>query len=135
MLVLVLATTGYVVTISLLRWQSLLNNTNLITSQITLAQTESYTQVDDQSHGVKISPEMVTRFTGDSYDLRQVAQDVSFSIPSTITIVGDTEILFPNGELSPTQSVQLTLQIGERSYDISVSAYGMVQVTTGNPEP
>ena len=133
-LVLMLAGTGYVATISLLRWQSLLNNTNLITSQIALAQVESYAQVDDASHGVHIADQVVTRFTGNSYLLRDTQKDVTFSIPSTIVVSGDTEILFASGGLVPTQSILLILQIDDRSYDITLSSYGMLQVTAGSSE-
>jgi len=133
-LVLALAGTGYVATISLLRWQSLLNNTNLITSQIALAQVESYTQVDDASHGVYIADQIVTRFTGDSYLLRDTQKDVTFSLPSTIIVSGDTEIVFENGGLIPTQSILLILRIDDRSYDITLSSYGMLQVTAGSSE-
>jgi len=133
-LVLALAGTGYVATISLLRWQSLLNNTNLISSQIVLAQVESYTQVDDASHGVHIADQTVTRFTGDSYLLRDIQKDVTSSLPSTIIASGDTEIVFENGGLVPTQSILLILQIDDRSYDITLSSYGMLQVTAGSSE-
>ncbi|MEK7620364.1 MAG: hypothetical protein AAB413_03960 [Patescibacteria group bacterium] len=134
-LILLLAATGAIATFALLGWQSLLNNTNLVTSQIALAQMESYTQVDDQSHGVNISSQTVTRFTGDSYALRQVEKDVSFQMPANITVTGDTQIVFPVGDLSPSQPVLVSLQLGDRVYDISISSYGVLQVTAGSPGP
>jgi len=133
-LMMLLATTGYVASLSIIRWQSLLNDTNLITSQIALAQMHAYSQRDGQSHGVKILSNEVVRFTGDSYALRDQELDVVLPRAGSISLTGDTEIVFTEGGLAPIQPFIIILEMGIRTHEISVSSYGILDTTTGISE-
>ncbi len=127
----VLALTGSLVTSAIVRSQSLLDATHLLASQLTLTQIDAYSQLDDQSHGVKIFSDSVVRFTGDSYEMRDVQKDSVISLAPSLTISGDLEIIFAKGELAPTQAASVTLLSGNAFYLITVSSYGTLQLTKG----
>jgi Tfp pilus assembly protein FimT len=128
-LMILLATTGYAVSLSIICWQSLLHETNLITSQIALAQMSAYSGEKDQSHGIKILEGELVRFIGDSYTLRNQEKDVVFSLSERITFSGDDEVVFLKGGLAPDQSSAMTLEMGIRTHQITVSSYGVLNVT------
>ena len=124
----VLAGMGYVVMIGVLRSQSLIGATNLITSQFIVAQADAHMQTGDTPHGVKLFSDHLVRFRGYSYDARDVEYDVDVDLLSSLEITGDDELLFQEGSLAPYAPITTELQIGERTSTITVSAYGWLEI-------
>lgn len=134
-LVIMLALMGSVVTLFMLRAQALSSNADLMVSQIAVAQMNAYSQKDDASHGIKIDGNTLTRFTGDSYLTRTATEDVSLEIPVSITLSGDDEVVFSKGGVRPGSASTIQLTSTDEYYVITVSAYGVMEVTKGTTEP
>lgn len=132
-LTMLLAGIGYAVSISFLRSQALVNTTQVIASQIILTQTESYMQNMDELHGVKIFSDRIVHFIGNDYASRDTIHDNVIPNFSPVILTGDSEIVFSPATLAPVSSFDLTLELDDNQYQITVSSYGILEITKGNP--
>ena len=66
------------------------------------------------------------RFVGPSYAERIVSSDKAVPFPSSVTVSGDDEIVFPSGSMAPDAVSTVTLSREDRSVDLNVNAYGVV---------
>lgn len=132
--ILILASAGYVVTISMLQMQTVTDAVQLIGSEITLAQMESYSQQNDQPHGVLFSSDgEVIRFTGSSFISRYEQYDSITTLPASVVISGDLEIVFLAGSVKPSSTFNMQITSDYKSYIITVSQYGVLKIEKWNP--
>lgn len=131
-IMMILASIGYVASISLLRSQALSDNTSLVVSQIMVVQNKAYTQEDDLDHGLKLFEDSVVLFVGSSYLLRDQSKDVMVPLPAVVGLSGDDEIVFKAGTLNPTAPILIQLTHNNKTFDLSVSAYGVLAVEKGS---
>ena len=124
-----LASLGYVFSFQYVRLQHLREAAQIVSAELEQARAESYGQKDTAGHGVKVFADHVVRYTGASYAARTTAKDASTTFPISGTLSGDDEIEFPEGGYAPDAASTVTLTIDTRAIDISVSAYGLVEVT------
>lgn len=132
-LVMILSISGYFITFPMLKSQIVKNNAELIISQLSLAQTEAYSQLDNQSHGIKLTSGTITRFSGDSFAERDIAKDIITIISDSIVYSGDTECIFTKGSIIPNNQVYISLTSGITTYDLSVTSYGSIQIAKRLP--
>ena len=91
-----------------------------VVSYLRLAQSWSLSNRDNNNHGIKISEEEYTLFTGASYALRDTSLDETYDIPEEITLSGATEIVFDRKSGRTTQStINIISDIASRSIDIN----------------
>lgn len=81
----------------------------------------------DAQFGVKILPDSYVMFEGDSYAARTAGEDLSFPLPSSITITGPDEIVFSEGTGVPSESGAIGLTMGAREVFVYVGEKGTVQ--------
>lgn len=99
------------------------------------AQIDAYFQLDDAAQGVKLFTDRVVRFEGSTYATRTTSKDVTTYFPSSVTISSTTEITFPNGSIKPTTSTTLTVSNAQTAYDLLVSTYGILSLTSRSVAP
>ena len=124
-----LAGLGATVSFTYLRGQRLETSAELILSETMRAQTDAYTQADDQAHGVKVLSDRVVRFEGVSYAARITAKDEIDMFPGSLTVSGLSEWAFAAASFYPGTAGTMTLTDGDQSYDLTISSYGVVEVT------
>jgi prepilin-type N-terminal cleavage/methylation domain-containing protein len=129
-LIAILASLGWILSITYFRDQSLRAVGDSIVNELTFSQTEAIAQTDDVAHGVAVFADKVTRFEGSSYASRDPSQDHDTEFAGSITVSGVSEFVFPAGSGAPTAGGTLTIeQNNNLAIDIAVSPYGVVEVT------
>jgi prepilin-type N-terminal cleavage/methylation domain-containing protein len=122
----ILAGLGATWSFNYLRSERVETATRFIVADITRAQTDAYTQTNDTSHGVFIEDDQTTRFEGTSYAARNALADVTTPYPSSVTVSGLTEIVFPAGSIAPSTAGTLTVTDGTEEFTITLSDYGLL---------
>ena len=124
-----LATLGYAFSFQYVRAQHVREAAQIVSAELEQARAESYAQKDTTGHGVKVFTDRVVRYTGASYAARTPSKDASTVFPVTITLTGDDEIEFPEGGAVPDLASTVTLTKDALAIDVSVSTYGLVELT------
>lgn len=92
------------------------------------AQTYARSVNHDTVWSVRVQPTVVTLFQGTDYASRNTAYDESFSVPSTVTTSGLSEIQFAKLSAAPNTSGTITLTSNANATrTITVNAKGMVE--------
>lgn len=126
---------GYVVSFDYLRTQNLKEAAETVHAGLTRARADAFAQTNDANHGIKVFPDRMVRFEGISYAARVQAKDLATPFPLSLTLSGDSEVVWIRGGLRPAAPATVTLQNGAVAVDITISAYGLVtlaQRTIGN---
>jgi prepilin-type N-terminal cleavage/methylation domain-containing protein len=111
------------------RAQHLREDAQILSGELEQARAQSYAQQDTTGHGVMVFSDHVVRYTGTSYAARTSSKDATTAFPITATLSGASEVQFPEGGLVPSAAATVTLTSDTLAIDISVSAYGLVEVT------
>ena len=97
-------------------------------SELSLARDRAMSGKGGSSWGVEFATSTIIQFQGTSYAARNKAYDISSPISSKITVTGTREFVFtaPLGE--PTQTGTVTFIMGDRTRNLSVNIYGMIEL-------
>lgn len=106
--------------------QVLVDTTNSIISTLRRANSNSVFQKNDNAHGVKFLSDSYVLFEGVSYTDRTVSEDEVFTLPSSISISGASEIVF--SELyGTTTSATLIVATDIDNQSININAQGKIE--------
>jgi|GEM_PF-2440254 len=130
-LIILLVSLGAVFSASYVRGAQLRATADLLNADVIQAQSDAYFQLNDRAHGVKLFTDHLIRFEGDSYMARISAQDQRTDFPFAIDISeNDDEVVFPNGSVAPSSGAILTISRGTTAYDLTVTSYGVITLTS-----
>lgn len=111
-----------------------LNNSNQFDGAVSIlvqdlyqAQSYSRNQSQDSQWGVAVNGQVVTLFSGSSYATRNTAHDVTYTVPSAITLSGSTSIVYSKLYGLPVSTATFTMSGGGKSSNIVVNNKGMVE--------
>lgn len=130
-----IAVVGYLISTTYLRSQVLTSAVSDVKTQIIAAQQESYLHARDQAHGVAVFNGQSVHFVGDSYASRDSSLDMTIPLPGSVTISGDTEVVFTPTTLEPDQETSMHFEISDRAIDLTITSYGTLEVTEGTIQP
>lgn len=128
-ILLLLLGTGLMFSFPYLRRQQLNAAATATVSELRQAQAEAYAQKNDAAHGIKAFTDRVVRFEGASYAARATSKDRTTQFPTTMTVSGISEFVFPASSYTPSASGTLTITQDYDSVDIAISSYGVFTVT------
>ncbi len=97
-----------------------------IKTSLRRAQVLSRSSENDSDWGVKINTGEVIIFSGTSYADRNEAFDEAETIPSNISVSGDTEIIFIKGSGKPNTINNIYLSLRSENISIHVNNQGLI---------
>lgn len=127
-----LAGLGAVASFTFLRSQRLEATAETIVAEITRVRSDAFTQVNDTGHGVEVFTDRIVRFDGNSFATRNISKDAVTYFPSPVTLSGIYELDFAPGTLKPVNAGTIIVADDEQSYLITVSSYGVIDITKGS---
>jgi Tfp pilus assembly protein FimT len=101
--------------------------TSILAQDLYQAQTYSRNQSQDSQWGVAINSQTITLFSGASYATRNTAQDVSYVVPSAISLSGTTSIVYSKLYGLPQSIGTFNLSGGGKTSSVVVNTKGMVE--------
>lgn len=134
-IMMLLATIGYLTSFTYLRSQELSVAAETVASELARAQSEAYVQTNESAHGVAVFTDRVVRFQGDSYVSRTLSADLVTEFPTPVLVSGLNEVIFFPGTVEPVAAGIITLSGDNQAFDISISTYGVVEVTRRTIQP
>ena len=119
-----------VVPTSVVRYQSYIFEecTLDVMHYLRLSHSHAKARLHGSSNGIKILPDRLVMFSGDSYLERMVVMDEEYIFPIGVTVDGLSEIVFE--EITGTPSVLgiLTISSGRYSSIVNISSLGLVDI-------
>lgn len=100
---------------------------NILVQDLYQAQTYSRSQNQDSQWGVAVVGQRVTLFSGASYATRNTAQDIIYSVPTSVTLAGSTEVVYSKLYGLPQTAATFNVSGGGRSGSVVVNSKGMVE--------
>lgn len=113
--------------VSLSRGNDLDAATSLLAQDLYQAQSYSRNRNQDSQWGVAINGQVITLFSGASYATRTTANDVVYTVPSSIAISGSSQIVYSKLYGLPQSTASFTLTGGDRTQTVVVNNKGMVE--------
>lgn len=113
--------------LNLSRGNDLNTATSLLAQDLYQAQSYSRNQTQDSQWGVAVNGQVITLFSGSSYAARNPAQDVSYTVPSAITISGVGQIVYSKLYGLPQSTGSFTLSGGGQTTTVTVNSKGVVE--------
>ena len=113
--------------ISLPVYQSLMFGTEvesaskIAASSIRTAQSQSMAQLYDSGYGVEITSTSIVIFKGNDYVNRDKTADVTYTIPTGVSISGLTEIIFEKNSGKPDRTGSITFSQYEKVYVVEIN--------------
>lgn len=113
--------------LSLSRGNDLDAATSLLAQDLYQAQSYSRNRNQDSQWGVAVSGQVITLFSGSSYATRDTANDVVYTVPSSIAISGSSQIVYSKLYGLPQSTASFTLTGGGKTQTVVVNNKGMVE--------
>jgi prepilin-type N-terminal cleavage/methylation domain-containing protein len=126
-LTLLLTGLGIGFTLIYVRGQTLERSVESVVGEIRRAQTDALAQTLGD-RGVAVFADRVVRFSGSSYATRAQSLDTTTSFVQPVAVGGDSEFVFPAGSVAPDAAGTMTLSDQSRFADLTVNAYGVLQI-------
>lgn len=105
----------------------LINRTNdQILWLLKSARNNAITQQNNSDFGYYYNDNMVVLFEGSSYDSREQDKDFTYSVPSDISIIGPSEIVFEKYTGNPDQTGTISVLYYQHSRDININSEGLI---------
>lgn len=127
-LMLVLVSTGIVMSTQALRNQEFGRTVELIRSEYAAAQGDAIAGTNATSWGIQIGVSSMTRFQGASYAHRNTAFDVQTDFSSAVAVTGTSSVIFQYPTGVPVNAGYATIQSNTASATVSVSRVGTIDV-------
>lgn len=104
------------------------NKTNELVSMLRTAQLNAMSGKENSQWGVSVISNQIILFKGSSYASRDLAFDLSFRIPSSISVTND-ELVFAliNGEPNKVATYTLSTNSGDQQI-VSINELGIIDV-------
>lgn len=125
----ILVALGTAFSSSYLSGQYLRSAGETVIAELRRAQTESTTQSNDLSHGIKVLEGSVVRFAGETYASRTASLDATTAFSADVTVAGNDEIDIPEGASGPVTTTTVTIERSSAAIDITITPYGVLTVT------
>jgi len=90
------------------------------------ARSNALSQMNNFSFGLYFDQKQIVLFQGESYQARQIDQDLNLPIPNSIKISGLEEIVFAKATGLPNQSAKITLSSEQGTREIQVNEIGLI---------
>lgn len=101
--------------------------TSALVQDLYQAQSHSRNQSQDSSWGVAVNGQNIILFSGTSYASRNPANDVTYVVPSGVTIGGTTQIVYSALYGLPTSTGSFTLSAGGKTNTVTINSKGNVE--------
>ena len=101
--------------------------TNILAQDLYQAQVNSRSQAEDSQWGVAVQNQAITLFQGANYATRNTANDVVYSLPSSIQVSGSSQVIYSKLYGLPTAGGSFGLADSSDSRTVTVNNKGMVQ--------
>lgn len=110
------------------------NNTNqldaaesILVQDLYQAQSFSRNQSRDSGWGVAINGQVITLFAGSSYAARNTAFDVTYTVPSNVSLTGSSSIVYTKLYGLPTGGATFNMTSSGKTVAVVVNSKGMVE--------
>ena len=106
----ILTTASYLLSVTAIRSHEFQRTRETVNQELWRARTDTIANTQDSSWGIRLSANTLTRYRGNSYASRQVADDVIYTFGSQIVFSGASEVTFlrPEGTVASTQTIFFT---------------------------
>ena len=116
---------GLPVTIDFVRNYSLQSERNSMVTLLEFTRSQSLTNVNQSSHGLTITTNEYTTFSGASYATRDTQYDLSYPKSSFVSITGPSEVVFAPLTGKSSQS-SLVVSDGVKQFTVTVNPEGTI---------
>jgi type II secretory pathway pseudopilin PulG len=100
---------------------------SLLVQDLYQAQTYSRNRAQDSQWGVAVNGQVITLFSGANYASRNVADDVTYTVPNSISLSGSNQIVYSKLYGLPQTTASFTLSGGGKTGTVVVNNKGMVE--------
>jgi prepilin-type N-terminal cleavage/methylation domain-containing protein len=101
--------------------------TNILVQDLYQAQTHSRNQFQDSQWGVAVNGQVITLFSGATYASRNTANDVTYTVPSSIALSGSSQVVYSKLYGLPTATGAFGVSGGGRTGTVTVNSKGTVE--------
>ncbi len=91
------------------------------------ARTQAMYQKNDSAFGVKFTTSSYTLFQGSSYESRTLSEDLTTTLPVSITVSGLSDVVFTKRTGIPSTTGTITIQSGDSTRSIQINSQGLIE--------
>lgn len=100
---------------------------SLLAQDLYQAQSYSRSQNQDSQWGVAVNGQVITLFSGANYAARDQTQDVTYTVPSSVSLSGTSEVVYSKLYGLPQNTGSYTITGGGKTANVTVNNKGMVE--------
>lgn len=119
----ILLSATYFISLQTLRTREFERARETVHRELWHARADTLANTQDSNWGVNVSPHALTRYRGNSYASRQIADDVVHTFSDNVTLSSNGDIVFqrPEGTLSSARTITITDELRTTTTTISIS--------------